>query len=300
MGLIQPRNDVFNINPPAGARHLSAAGSDWLWAVTAIYLLSFIACVALSFRPRNGERIFHYLFAIALLVGGISYFAMAGDLAFRVVPTEFERHSEPSYQIFWAKYVNWVVTFPLMSIVLGLVSGTSWATIIYNVGLSWIWVITYLCAAFTRTSYKWGFFTFGTIAWLVLAYQTLWVGFTSAKRFNVSRDYLVLAGWLNLLWLLYPIAFGVSDGGNTISVTNSFVFFGILDVLLAPVLAFGVLFFARGWDYGALNLHFTQYGRVMQTGGTFPEKQAHAPAATPATATPATAAPAEEGVVADV
>ncbi|KAM6530880.1 hypothetical protein FSOLCH5_000373 [Fusarium solani] len=100
----------------------------------------------------------------------------------------------------------------------------------------------------------------------------------------------MLAGWLNLLWLLYPIAFGVADGGNQISVTKSFIFFGILDILMIPGLAFAFLFLSRKWDYSALNLHFTQYGRVNAGEGVFPEKRAPgvtapgsaAPAATPA------------------
>lgn len=125
----------------------------------------------------------------------------------------------------------------------------------------------------------------------MLAFQTLHPGRTSAARLGLSRDYLMLAGWVNLLWMLYPIAYGISDGGNVVGVTGSFIFFGILDVLLIPGLAFAFMFLSRRWDYGALNLHFTQYGRVNAGNGVFPEKRAPvAPAAeqpVPATATAA-------------
>ena len=50
------------------------------------------------------------------------------------------------------------------------------------------------------------------------------------------------------------------------------IYFGILDVLLLPVLAFAFLFFSKRWDYGLMNLHFTQYGRVPRTTDTFPGK----------------------------
>jgi len=46
---------------------------------------------------------------------------------------------------------------------------------------------------------------------------------------------------------------------------------------MIPLLAFATIVLSRKWDYGKLNLHFTQYGRVHQ-GGSFPEKQAVAPA----------------------
>ncbi|RBR07685.1 hypothetical protein FVER53590_09519 [Fusarium verticillioides] len=289
--VIFARNDALDVNPQSGDARLSDAGSDWLWAVTAIYIVSFLAYFALSFKPRNNERIFHYLFTIALLVGAIAYFSIASGIAYSVIPTQRNLGRALSYQIYFAKYINWVVAFPIIILALGLMSGVSWATILFNIFLAWIWIISYLCSAYTTTSYKWGFFGFGTFAYLMLAFQTLHPGRTSAARLGLSRDYLMLAGWVNLLWMLYPIAYGISDGGNVVGVTGSFIFFGILDVLLIPGLAFAFMFLSKRWDYGALNLHFTQYGRVNAGNGVFPEKRAPvAPAAeqpVPATATAA-------------
>jgi bacteriorhodopsin len=250
-----------------------------------VWLSPQLSFFALSFAARAGEKIFHYLFTIALLVGSIAYFANASDLAWVVVEQANELENG-TRQIFWAKYVNWAVSFPVLSITLGLLSGVSWATIFYQVALSWTWVISYLVAAFTATNYKWGFFAFGTVSWLFLAASTLKDGHTGASRVGVSRDFTLLSGWTNFLWLLYPIAWGISDGGNRIGVTSSFIYFGILDILLVPLVAFAVLFFSRNWDYGRLNIAFTQYGRVNAPAGTFPEKNT-------------TAAPAAGGVTAE-
>jgi bacteriorhodopsin len=119
----------------------------------------------------------------------------------------------------------------------------------------------------------------------------MWASRSSANRVEVGRDHTMLAGYVNILWLLYPIAFAVSDGGNVIGVTQSLIFFGILDLLLVCGTAFAFLFLARKWDYGRMNLHFTRYGRVSgQSNGVYPEKGhigTHAPAIA-TTATPAT------------
>jgi bacteriorhodopsin len=278
MGILQRTNDALDINPPAGDQYLSENGSNWLWAVTAVYSLSFLIFLGLSFKPKAGEKIFHYLYTIALFVGAISYFAMASDLGYSVVPTTNQPGNGATRQIFFAKYINWVVSFPVATLALGLLSGLSWATMVYNVFLSWTWVVSYLVAAYTQTNYKWGFFAYGTIAWALLACSTLFEGLKAAKRVAVGRDYTALAGWLNLLWLLYPIAFGLSDGGNKITVTSGFVFFGVLDVLMIPLLAFATIGLATKWDFGKLNLYFTQYGRVAR-GADIPEKGPVAPAA---------------------
>ena len=230
-----------------------------------------VAFFGLTFVARAGEKVFHYIFSIALLVGAITYFANASDLAWTIVPTTNSLDYGLTRQIFFAKYINWVVSFPAVVIALGLLSGVSWATIFYNIFLSWTWVLTYLSAAYTTSNYKWGFYAFGTIAWVLLAVNTLTEGARGAKRVGVGRDHGLLAGWVNLLWLLYPVAWGLSDGGNRIGVTSGFVFFGVLDVLMVPVLGFATVFLSRRWDYGRLNIAFTQYGRV-RVGGEFPEK----------------------------
>jgi bacteriorhodopsin len=275
-------NDALTINPPAGDQFYTVNGSNWSWTVTAIYALTFVIVYALSFKARAGEKFFHYLFTVANLVGAITYFALASDIGFSVVEASNNLNYGLTRQIFFAKYINWVVNFPIAIISLGVLSGVSWTTIIYNIFLSWTWIISYLVGAYTTTNYKWGFFAFGTIAWIALAISTLTTGLSSAARVDIRRDYITLAGWLNLLWLLYPIAWGLSDGGNKIGVTPSFIFFGVLDVLLIPVLTYAIIFFSRKWDYGKLNIAFTQYGRVASAPGTFPEKAAAAPAATAA------------------
>ncbi|KAI0200532.1 heat shock protein 30 [Astrocystis sublimbata] len=270
-------NAALDVNPPAGSEELSVNGSDWLWAVTAIYVVSFLAFFGLTFVARSGEKIFHYLFTIALLVGSITYFAQASDLGFSVIS---QVNSSPRFaltrQIFWPKYVNWTVSFPAVITALGLLSGVPWATIIYNIFLSWTWIVSYLVSAFTVSNYKWGFYAFGTVSWLLLSFSTFSAG-ASAKRLGVSSDHTLLSGWVNLLWLLYPIAFGLTDGGNRIGVTPGFIFAGVLDLLLVPCLSFAFIFLARRWDYGHLNLAFTRYGRVHDA-GSYPEKTTAAPA----------------------
>jgi bacteriorhodopsin len=51
---------------------------------------------------------------------------------------------------------------------------------------------------------------------LILAMSTLNEGREEAGRRGIARDYILLAAWPNLLWMLYPVAFGLTDGGNVI------------------------------------------------------------------------------------
>jgi len=268
--ILERTNDALKINHPVGEHHLSTAGSDWLWTVCAIYCIGLLAVLGTTYIARAGERIFHYLFTIAFFVGSIAYFAVASDLG--NVAIQQTEGDDKTRQIFYAKYINWFLTWPTLLVAVGLISGVSWTTIIYNIFLSWTWVISYLIGSLITTTYKWGFFTFGTVAYFLLATSLLWTGSITSKRLGVQRHYLGLTSYLSFIFMLYPIAWGLDDGGNEISVTSGWIFVGILDVLTVPVVAGAVLFLSRSWDYRALNIYFTQYGRVAVQGGEFPEK----------------------------
>lgn len=84
----------------------------------------------------------------------------------------------------------------------------------------------------------------------------------AAVKIGIGRDYLILSGLVNAVWFLYPIAFGLSDGGNVIGVTGGFVFFGVLDILVLPVVSMVFLLFTGKWDYEKLNLAFSEVRRV--------------------------------------
>jgi bacteriorhodopsin len=133
---------------------------------------------------------------------------------------------------------------------------------LYAIGLTWIWVCSWLAGAFVTTSYKWGFYAFGVVAYLLLASEIGYRGRISAQVVGYGTQYSIIAFTLIFFWLLYPIAWGLDEGGNKISVTAGFIFYGILDILTVPVLGFCFMALSMSWDYDALGLQFTQYGRT--------------------------------------
>lgn len=219
------------------------------------------ACLVPSFTAHESKRVFNYTLSMALLVGAVTYYAQAANLGWSAV----EQASQLSRQIFYARYINWAVSFPALVLSLGLLSGVSWTTITLNIFITWFWILSYLVAAYTTTSYKWGFFGFGTFAYSILAMSTINEGRESAELVGVGGDYIFLAGWVNLVWLLYPIAFGLSDGGDIINVTSGSIFFGVLDVLLVPVVSIGFLILSRKWDFGMLQLDFSEYRGIRRS-----------------------------------
>lgn len=61
------------------------------------------------------------------------------------------------------------------------------------------------------------------------------------------------------LWFLYPISWGLSEGGNVIAPDSEAAFYGTLDVLAKPVFGALLLWGHRGIDPARLGLIIRDY-----------------------------------------
>ena len=59
--------------------------------------------------------------------------------------------------------------------------------------------------------------------------------------------------------MLYPIAWGVCEGGNVIAPDSEAVFYGILDLLAKPVFGALLIWAHRGIDPATLGLRLADY-----------------------------------------
>ena len=217
--LISRKNNALKTNPPNADKFPSVHGSDWLWVVTALMGIAFLAWLIWTLllnkhaesattgttqtesgqhsSPVSRECIFHYLFTIAAFTGFISYFTMASDLGSTPVRqyTNVGNDMQQTRQIFYARYIFWFITWPLLLVANLLLSGVSWATILFLVALQEIWVMSWLCGALTSTTYKWGYFSVGVFAY-TLAYLLFSWGLEHARRIWSAKVYMMLVSLL--------------------------------------------------------------------------------------------------------
>jgi bacteriorhodopsin len=122
-------------------------------------------------------------------------------------------------------------------------------------------IVAGLVGALVPSSYKWGYFTFGMLALFGVAWNVVWVarkqGFVLGAE--VHRTFLICGVWAIFLWFLYPISWGLSEGGNVIRPDFEAAFCGVLDILAK--LIFGALLFwgHRNIDPAILSLHIRDY-----------------------------------------
>ncbi|KAI0831366.1 heat shock protein 30 [Trametes gibbosa] len=274
-------NEALDLNPPDATYHLSTHGSDWLWAAFSLFGLSLLIVVAWTFTRPRGARLFHQIAIVVLTTASLSYFSMASDLGATPIPVEFR--GDGTRQIWFVRYIQWFITFPLLLLELLLATGLSLSDIFTTLFMAVVLVITGLVAALVPSTYKWGYYTFGVAALFYIWYILLWHGphTTFAAGGVLRRGYLFAAGYLSFLLMIYPIAWACAEGGNVISVTSEMIWYGILDLFTGPVFLFFFLWELRGVDYATFGLH----------SGKYTDKSAYAPNTTqPAVAVPATTA----------
>lgn len=132
-----------------------------------------------------------------------------------------------------------------------------------------IMVVTGLVGALVKSSYKWGFFVFGCFAFLFVAYTVVFEGRTHASALgsDINKTYTLCGVWTIGLWFLYPIAWGLCEGGNVISSDSEAVFYGILDLLAKPVFGALLIFGHRNIDLARLGLQIKDPAETGVPGG---------------------------------
>lgn len=228
-------------------------GKLTLWVVFIIMFFSSAAFIVMAFSVPVQKRLFHQVTAFITIFATLSYFAMATGDGISVVGQEVtethdngmpDTHHIVYRQVFWARYVDWSVTTPLLLLDLALLAGMNGSNILTAIIADVIMILTGLFAAYSTTSSgKWGWFIMGDVALVVIIYN-LFIGArrtASARDASVGQLFNSLAIYTIVLWTAYPIVWGIGDGARKISIDSEVLSYAILDVLAKAVFGFWLL-----------------------------------------------------------
>lgn len=259
-------NEALDINPTVATIDITTAASDFLWMVFSVMAATTIGVgIWAQFGVKHGQRTFHHLSMMITGTASVAYFCMASDLGSVAIPVEFVRgqyNADPVTRSIWyARYIDWTITTPLLLLELLLVTGLPLSDIIITIFADLVMIITGLIGSLVRSDYKWGLYTFGCVAMLYVFYMLYFPGRQASHSLGneLGKTYLIGASILSFLWFLYPIAWGLADGGNVISPTGEMVFYGVLDLFAKPVFAIVHLYSMRKIDYTRLQLTSGKY-----------------------------------------
>lgn len=92
-------------------------------------------------------------------------------------------------------------------------------------------------------------------------WQLAVVGRQSAQRLgrDVYKSYMTCGVLTLFIWLLYPVAWGLCEGGNVITANDEAVFYGVLDFFAKPVFSIALIYGHWGIAPARLGLQINDY-----------------------------------------
>lgn len=170
----------------------------------------------LTFVTRKQKRLVPILMSLVTTISFLSYIAMAtGDgRTFNHV----YRHHHHDYvpdtmklvlrEIYWARFVNWILTSPLILIILSLQGGLNGAGMLVAIAADIIMFISAMVASFVGSDgRKWMWFTLSCIAYLTVVYQIGYRGrrAASVKNAQSRRFFSAITSYSLIVLLIYPM-----------------------------------------------------------------------------------------------
>lgn len=241
---------------PTGAPIPQVAGESGkraLWVVFVIMLVATIAFSIMSFSVPISKRLYHFVTTLIVLFATIAYFAMACGDGISWHYFDVKHHPKHGHafkqaskrQVYWARYVDWSLTTPLLLLDLCLLAGLNGAHILMVIVADLVMVLTGLFAAYGKegTPSKWGYYAIACIAYLVIVWHLAFHGraMAMAKGGKVGGFFAAIGGFTLLLWTAYPIVWGIADGARIASVDQEILAYAVLDVLAKPVFGLWLL-----------------------------------------------------------
>ena len=181
---------------------------------------------ALSWRIPVSRRLYHVVTTFITVTAAVSYFAMATGqgTSWSCVRVD-DHHDDPipdthhaqCRAVFWARYVDWALTTPLLLLDLCLLAGIDGAHTVMAIVADLVMVLTGLFASFGRTSAsghgrkasdsKWTWFGIACVAYIVVVWHVAVHGTNSVRAKGVKARALFgsLAVFTLILWTAYPV-----------------------------------------------------------------------------------------------
>jgi len=240
-------------NPPIFQR-AGPAGERTLWVVFVLMLIATISFVVMSWRVPAAKRLYHSITTLIVVIATLSYFAMATKQGITFHHTRIKEHHKHGLpdtfrhvhrEVYYARYIDWLLTTPLLIIDLSLLAGLNGASIFSAVIADIVMILTGLFSAFAyRRGSKWGWYAMACIAYLWVLYTLLFTARTTAraKGNKVQSFYTQIAVFTVVVWTAYPIIWALADGTRILSVNAEIIAYAVLDVLAKGVFGAWLLF----------------------------------------------------------
>ncbi len=206
---------------------LDATVQTTLWIGTALMTVGLLVFIYLTYTNPEESRHFYYATSLVPLIAASSYFAMA---------TGHGSINVGGHIFFFARYIDWVFTTPLLLLDLALLAIPNVRNRLGLVGVllgaDVYMIVTGLISGFLTGADKYVWFATSTIAFLfILVVLVRLLGEARARGGAIGKLFGTLAILTIVLWTCYPIVWLLgTEGTGLLNIQTEVILYMILDV----------------------------------------------------------------------
>lgn len=230
---------VYRIGEAPGVWAIGTAGISMYWVVFICMTVAAVIFAAITFRRPLHQRSHGYITTAIVTIAAIAYFVMAahGGSALTANPYGDTR------DIYYARYVDWFFTTPLLLLDLLLLTGMPIGVALWIVLADIAMIMLGLFGALSTRVERWAFYAVSCCFFFIVLWGLLGPGMRGVRAQNapLARTYMGLAAYLAILWFGYPIVWGFAEGACVISVSAEAIAYGILDFFAKVGFGAGVM-----------------------------------------------------------
>jgi bacteriorhodopsin len=223
---------------PTACTTIEEVGSTGVGALTVAFLILIISTIIFLLKGWSSLEQKSYYVCSTYVCGfaAMAYFAMLSGQGWTAVAG--------CRQFFYARYADWIVSFPLLMLLLGIVANADTASIGAGMGAIVVYIFgTYMGSVSVVTTVKWFWFFVALVGLggaLISITRTFKIAAVS-RGTDIEQLYGKMAWLTFLVWLAYPIVWLFSEGFASFSVSFEVCSYALLDVLSKVVVSFVLL-----------------------------------------------------------
>ncbi|EKX37035.1 hypothetical protein GUITHDRAFT_145279 [Guillardia theta CCMP2712] len=225
------------VQAQASCSSVEEVGSTGVGALTIDFIIlaaaSFIFVYKLS---EAANKKVAYLCIYICGISAIAYYAMLAGQGWSAGTT--------CRQFFYARYIDWILTWPLITILLALIAGCEWTPVLGAIGGQVVQVFAqYMASVSVLDTVKWFWFLIEICGLMFLVFHVTRIFKATAE--NKGGEAAVLynkVAWTTVIvWICYPILWLFADGFSSFTVSFEVTMYAILDLINKVLLCFMVV-----------------------------------------------------------
>lgn len=238
--------------------HVSSFGKTCLWIGFGCMFVSCLYFLQAAMQRKAKDRTFEMITFFICAIASLAYLAMAAGHGIL--------HNGTRQPLYYARYIDWLLTTPLMLWDLMELAGADGYAIFVACGMDVLMIISGLIGGLViRHQIRWAFFVFGCVFFCFVVNDLY--SYMGTNRFGSGAQsvYATVTRLTIVMWTLYPVAWILTEGADLVSVNTAALLYTVLDVISKCV--FGFLIVSNRTALDSIYTQKDGYGSVQTDGG---------------------------------